>query len=129
MPLGMRRRPHVGLVSNLSGIFGKQACALFSNVPNDAGYGYADITSTVAEKDVPLPLNADYAGPATIAGYTVMFNGDVPSHGIAICDTADGERTVVRSDDPALLGAMTQEEFCGRVIEVFRGGRFDVRLT
>jgi acetyl-CoA C-acetyltransferase len=43
----------IGLVSNLSGIFGKQACALFSNVPNDAGYGYEDITAAVAEKICP----------------------------------------------------------------------------
>lgn len=120
-------RPRVGLVSNLSGIFGKQACALFASMPNDAGYGYADITSTVAERDLPVALNADYAGPATIAGYTVMFNGDVPSHGVAICDTADGERTVVRSDDQALLESMIREEFCGRAVEISRGGRFDVR--
>jgi len=113
-----------GLVSNLSGIFGKQACAVFSNLPNDGGYGYEDITSTVAEKDVPLPLNGDYAGPATIVGYTVVFNRDAPSHGISICDTPAGERTVVRTEDKALLESMTREEFCGRVIEVLSDGRF-----
>jgi acetyl-CoA C-acetyltransferase len=123
---GSARR--VGLVSNLSGIFGKQACALFSNQPNDRGYGYADITAAVAERDVPVPLNDDYAGPATIAGYTVMFNGDVPSHAIAICDTTNGERTVVRSDDRALLESMTREEFCGRAIEVCRNGQFALRV-
>ena len=115
----------VGLVSNLSGIFGKQACALFSTLPNDGGYGYEDVTATVAEQDLPLPLIADYAGPATIVGYTVMFNGDELSHGIAICDTPAGERTVVRTEDKALLGSLTQEEFCGRQVEVFRGGRFE----
>jgi acetyl-CoA C-acetyltransferase len=115
----------VGLVSNLSGIFGKQACAVFSNVPNDRGYSYEDITATVAERDVPVPLNADYRGPATIVGYTVMFNRDEPSHAIAICDTPDGERTVVRTENKALLESMTRREFCGREIHVFRGGRFD----
>jgi acetyl-CoA C-acetyltransferase len=120
-------RRRVGLVSNLSGIFGKQACALFSNAPNARGYGYEDITATVAERDLPVPLNADYTGPATIAGYTVMFNGDVPSHAIAICDTPDAERTVVRTEDKTLLESMTRQEFCGRVIQVFRGGRFDIR--
>jgi acetyl-CoA C-acetyltransferase len=117
----------VGLVSNLSGIFGKQACAVFSNVPNESGYGYDDVTATVAEIDVPLPLTGDYAGPATIVGYTVMFNRDEPSHAIAICDTPEGQRTVVRTEDKALLELMTREEFCGRVIEVSRGGWFDIR--
>ena len=116
--------PRFGLVSNLSGIFGKQACALFSNAPNDGGYGYEDITATVAEKEVPVPLNSDYAGSATIVGYTVMFNRHEPSHAVAICDTPDGKRTVVKTEDQALLESMTREEFCGRVVEVFRDGRF-----
>ena len=76
-----------------------------------------------------MPLNADYAGPATIVGYTVMFNGDTPSHAIAICDTADGERTVARTDDGALLESMMREEFCGRTVDVSRGGRFELRMS
>ena len=78
----------------------------------------------VAAQDLPLPLDGDYAGPATIVGYTVVFNGETLSHGIAFCDTPNGERTVVRTDDEALLASMTREEFCGRVIEILSGGRF-----
>ena len=114
----------VGLVSNLSGIFGKQGCVVLSNKPNDRGYRYEDITRVVAEKDLPVPLTGDYAGPATIVGYTVMFNRDAISHGIAICDTPNSERTVVRSEDKTLLESMTRAEFCGRQIEVLRDGRF-----
>jgi len=108
----------IGLVSNLSGIFGKQACALFSNAPGGDGYQYEDLTATVAARDVPVPLDGDYVGPATIVGYTVVFAGGVPSHAIAICDTPGGRRTVVRSEERALLESMTREEFCGRVVEV-----------
>ncbi len=114
----------VGLVSNLSGIFGKQACVLLSNLPNDAGYAYEDVTAAVAAEDEPLPLDADYVGPATIAGYTVVFNGEQLSHGIAFCDTPGGARTVARTDDEALLASMTREEFCGRRVEIVSGGRF-----
>ena len=117
----------IGLVSNLSGIFGKQACALFSTEPNPDGYRFADVTEVVAARDIPLPLVADHAGPATIVGYTVVFAGGLPSHAIAICDTPSGARTVVRSDEGALLDTMTREEFCGRAIEVARGGGFVVR--
>jgi acetyl-CoA C-acetyltransferase len=119
---GAERR--VGLVSNLSGIFGKQGCVVLSNRPNDNGYGYEDVTRAAAAKDLPVPLTGDYAGPATIVGYTVMFNRDEISHGIAICDTPDGVRTVVRTEDKALLESMTREEFCGRGIEVLSDGRF-----
>lgn len=106
----------VGLVSNLSGIFGKQACALFSTLPNPDGYRYEDVTPVVAERDRPMPLNGDYVGPATVVGYTIVHAGGVPSHAIAICDTPGGERTVVRSDDGAVCERMMREEFCGRVV-------------
>lgn len=114
----------IGLVSNLSGIFGKQACAVLSNVAPEGGFAYEDVTAAVAERDVPLPLTDDYAGPATIVGYTVAFVRNEPSHAIAICDTPQGARTVVRSDDPALAEGMTREEFVGRRVEVRRDGAF-----
>jgi acetyl-CoA C-acetyltransferase len=108
----------------LSGIFGKQACVLLSNRPNDSGYAYEDVTAAVAREDVPVPLDGGYVGPATIAGYTVVFNGEQPSHGIAFCATPGGARTVARTDDEALLESMTREEYCGRRVEVLEGGRF-----
>ncbi len=113
-----------GLVSNLSGIFGKQACALFSNVPNANGYCYEDVTATVAARELPLPLTEDYCGAATVVGYTVIYQGARPSYAVAICDTPQGHRTVVRSDDAALLERMTQEEFCGRAVQVACNGVF-----
>jgi acetyl-CoA C-acetyltransferase len=113
---GKERR--IGLVSNLSGIFGKQACALFSNHPSANGYRYEDLTAEVAALDAPVPLDGDYAGPATIVGYTVVFAGGVPSHAVAICDTPGGGRTVVRSEELALVESMIREEFCGRVVQV-----------
>lgn len=119
-----RSELRIGLVSNLSGIFGKQACALFANVPNADGYRYEDVTAAVAACDRPLPLDADYVGPATIVGYTVVCVGGIASHAIAICDTPGGRRTVVRSEDRALFESMTREEFCGREIQVAHGGGF-----
>ena len=113
-----KRGRRIGLVSNLSGIFGKQACALFSNLPGADGYRYEDLTAQVGARDLPVPLDGDYVGPATIVGYTVVFAGGVPSHAIAICDTPRGGRTVVRSEERALIELMTREEFCGRVVQV-----------
>ncbi|MFN8544959.1 MAG: hypothetical protein U0807_12265 [Candidatus Binatia bacterium] len=123
----------LGLVSNLSGIFGKQAIVLLSNQPNPRGYGYDDITAAVAERDVPLPLNDDYVGPATIVGYTVVFQRGHASYAVAVCDTPAAERTVARSDDPALLDEMMRREFCGRLVEIAKDGVFshalDLRLA
>lgn len=121
---GARR---VGLVTNLSGIFGKQACALFSNVPAPGGYRYEDITDAVARIDVPIPLDDEYTGPATVVGYTVVFERGDPSHGVAICDTPGGTRTVARSDDPLLLADMMRRELCGREVAVDGDGHFTYR--
>lgn len=106
----------VGLVSNLSGIFGKQAVALFSNRPNPQGFSFADVTDEVEKLDPPLPVSGEYTGPATIAGYTVAYGKEGPSHAFAYCDTVTGERTVARSQDPALLAEMVSEEFVGREV-------------
>src|SRR5262249_36633179 len=104
---GSERR--IGLVSNLSGILAKHAVALFFNVPSADGYRYEDVAAVVAARDAPLPLDGDYTGPATIVGYTVVFVGGMPSHAIAICDTPEGRRNVVRSEDQRLLASMMQE--------------------
>ena len=119
---GAHRR--IGLVANLSGIFGKQGCLLLSNEPSAGGWRYEDVTAEVARRDPPVPLVDDYAGPATIVGYTVVYVRNEPSHAIAVCDTPQGARTVVRSEERALLDAMTHEEFVGRRIDVRLDGSF-----
>ncbi len=116
--------PRYGMTSNLSGIFGKQAIALFSNQPNNNGYCFDDITDAVAAVDKPLPVTGDYTGEARIAGYTVVFNKDEPSHAFAYCDTPTGARTVVKSADKALLTLMTQEEFVGRTVSILADRSF-----
>jgi acetyl-CoA C-acetyltransferase len=108
----------IGLTSNLSGIFGKQAVALFSNQANDNGYCFSDITEEVKAKDLPLPTTGDYLGPATIVGYTVTFNKEDIIQGFVYCDTPDGERTVAKSFDKELLQKMTEEEYVGKAVNI-----------
>lgn len=113
-----------GLVANLSGIFSKQHCAVFANRPPADGYRFADVTAEVAARERPVPLHDGYAGPATVVGYTVVFQGGVPSHAIAVCDTPDGARTVVRSEERPTLDALMTTEWCGRTVDVAAHGGF-----
>ncbi len=113
-----------GLTTNLSGIFGKQAVALFANVPPEAGYRYADITDAVAAIEKALPTTSTYTGPATVVGYTVSYNKTDISHGFVYCDTPGGARTVARSDDVALLEQMTRREFVGQTVMIGEGLTF-----
>jgi hypothetical protein len=121
---GTDNNARYGLTSNLSGIFGKQAVALFSNHPNKNGYCFEDITEAVAAIDKPLPVTGDYTGAATIVGYTVVFGKEEPSHAFAYCDTPEGARTVVKSADKALLTRMTEKEFVGRTITIHEDRTF-----
>jgi acetyl-CoA C-acetyltransferase len=107
-----------GLTSNLSGIFGKQAVAIFSNKPNANGYCFEDITDEVKARDLPLPTIGDYVGEATVVGYTVSYHKENITHGFVYCDTSDGKRTVAKSMDKDLLELMTQKEFVGLKVNI-----------
>lgn len=120
----LRERAGFGLVSNLSGIFGKQGVMVLGTDAPEAGYRFEDVSEAAAEQEPPLPIDEEYVGPATVVGYTVIYSGERRSHAIAICDTPDGSRTVARTEDETLLEAMTAEEHCGRTVEIFADGSF-----
>jgi acetyl-CoA C-acetyltransferase len=112
------KQRQIGMVSNLSGIFGKQAVALFSNQPNPAGFGFEDVTERVAQIDQPMKVNAQYSGPAKVVGYTVAYIKNSPSHAFVYCESEAGERTVAKTADPALLSLFLSEELVGKNITV-----------
>lgn len=108
----------IGMVSNLSGIFGKQAVALFSNQPNVSGYCFEDVTAQVAKIDMPMKVNSQYSGPAKVVGYTVSYIKNAPSHAFIYCESAAGERTVAKTADASLLNQFLSEELVGKNITV-----------
>ncbi|MCB1614620.1 MAG: hypothetical protein KDI30_01275 [Pseudomonadales bacterium] len=116
--------PRYGITSNLSGIFGKQAVAIFSDAPNRQGYQFDDITAAVAEVDKPLPMNGAYTGAARVVGYTVVYNREGPSHAFVYAETPAGERTVAKSQDAGLLQKMVAEEYVGKMVEIHSGQGF-----
>jgi acetyl-CoA C-acetyltransferase len=122
MAEALRRQPptkrSIGLVSNLSGIFGKEAVLLLANRPGASGFAFEDVTERVAAVDRPVPTDPDYHGPARIVGYTVAYVKNEPSHAYAYCENAAGARTVARSADPVLIRQMTESEFVGREVLV-----------
>jgi len=121
-PRGDRK---IGLVNNLSGMFGKHGCCLLSNQPSDKTFTYIDVSDEVALVEKALPLaDENYAGKATIIAYTVMFNKADISHIIAYCETPEGKRTVVRGEDKALAEKMMQQEFIGKLVNISADGAF-----
>jgi len=112
-----------GLVTTVSGLLTKQACGLWSTEPPATGWAFADVTDEVRAATPLRELVADYAGDATVAGYTVLYQGMEPWRAIAVFDLPGNQRTVCYSEDAAVMGDMMSRECCG-VVYRLAGGQF-----
>ena len=118
----LRQHPdEVGLVTTVSGMLTKQACALWSAAPNPGGWICKDVTGQVREASVIRELVADYQGEGSVAGYTVLYQGSEPWRAVAIFDLPGERRTVAYSEEPGLLQSMQEREFCGEVFTLAEG--------
>ena len=118
----LRQNPEeVGLVTTVSGMLTKQACALWSATPGAGGWACADVTEQVRQESEVCELVADYHGSALVAGYTVLYQGLEPWRAVAVFDLPDGRRTVAYSEDSAMLEHMMAQECCGESYQVANG--------
>ena len=123
----LREKPGArGLVTANGGFLTKHAFGVYSTESPPRDYQYADVQDEVdacPQRDWVI----DHNGEATIESYTVMFGADGPVVGHAACLTPDGVRTWANTDDPAVMQAMTTEEFCGRPVSIDGNGNFNPR--
>jgi acetyl-CoA C-acetyltransferase len=114
-----------GLVTAVSGILTKQGVSLWSGHAPEAGFAFFDVTQETAREQAPVPLVEAAGGPARVAGYTVLFEGERAVRTAFICDLDDERRTLAASDDPALAELGMREELCGRRLRL-AGGRAEL---
>lgn len=107
-----------GLVSSVSGLLTKQGFGVFSCEPSAAGFVMEDVTEMVAKLNPPLEVVDNYRGEAQIAGYTVLYQGEIPWRVVAICNIANDKRTVAISEDAGLIAQAMTEELCARKINI-----------
>ena len=118
----LRSQPEeVGLVTTVSGMLTKQACALWSTAPGADAWACNDVTEQVRQAMDIRELVAAYQGEATVAGYTVLFQGSEPWRAVAVFDLPDERRTVAYSEQPEILASMQQREFCGQRFSLAEG--------
>ena len=113
-----------GLVTAVSGILTKQGVSLWSTHPGAEGFRFEDVTDEVAAATERVAVDERYAGPATIASYTVLYKEGEPAQGVVICDAPGPRRTIANTLDANLARAMTHEEFCGREVVIDGEGSF-----
>lgn len=120
----LRERPaEIGLVTTVSGMLTKQGVALWSGTPGEQAWGFDDVTEAVRAVADLRDVVADYEGEATVAGYTVLYQGSDPWRAVAVFDLPGGKRTVAYSEAPADLARFEGEEACGLRCEL-SGGQF-----
>lgn len=109
-----------GLVSSVSGVLTKHAFSVWGSSPS-ATYRFTDVTDEVSRKTGTKTVDPGYTGTGLIAGYTVVYDKDAASHGVAVIDTDNGRRTIARTEDTRIVSDMTEYEFTGRMVHVEQG--------
>jgi acetyl-CoA C-acetyltransferase len=118
----LRQSPgEVGLVTTVSGLLTKQACALWSATPGATGWAHEDVSERVREQTGVCELVGQYSGTGVVAGYTVLYQGLDPWRAVAVFDLPDGRRTVAYSEEAAIIQRMLGDECCGASYRVSDG--------
>jgi acetyl-CoA C-acetyltransferase len=110
-----------GLVTAVSGIVTKFAGAVWSCRPPAGRVALDDVSDESRSATALVPVQVDYAGDATVAGYTVVHDRGAPAAAVAVVDTPEGARTVATSTDVDVAAAMTRDEWIGRSLRVHDG--------
>ena len=111
----LRENPgDVGLVTSNGGFLTKHAFGVYSTEPPPHGEFRSDSPQEEIDALPTRELAEAFEGPVEIEGYTVMFDRDGPSVGLAACRLDDGGRTWGNTRDGDMLDAMISEEFCGQ---------------
>lgn len=121
----LREQPReVGLVTSVSGMLTKQACALWSGTPNPGGWEFADVTERVRSECALCEIASDYSGLGSVVGFTVLYQGDEPWRAVAVFDVAENKRYVAYSEHADIVSRMLSHECCGDSYTIHSGQFF-----
>jgi acetyl-CoA C-acetyltransferase len=105
------------LITANGGYLTKHAFGVYSATPPVQPFRHQDVQAEVdatPSREVAL----EYNGDATVESYTVMYGPEGPNIGHVVCRLPDERRAWANCEDPAVLEAMTREEFCGKRVKV-----------
>ena len=109
----------------VSGLLTKPGLGAWSCTPDGRPPLLADLAASAASAtgvvDVVETLDG-YDGEATVATYTVTYDGMVPVRAVAVCDTDDARRCVAVAEDPDLAASAVTTELIGARVRLHQGG-------
>ncbi len=115
-------RGRTALVSSVSGVLTKQGFGVWCSAPASAApptlFTHLDVSDQVARKVRAVEVLEDFSGTATVAGYTVLHGRGKAPQGLALADTAAGQRVLATTGDATLAARMQDEEWVGRPVRI-----------
>ncbi len=111
----LRAKPgSLGLVTANGGLLTKHALCIYSTTPPARPFAWADLQAEV-DATPRREVEVEHNGRATVESYVVMYGPEgQPSMAHTACLLDDGRRTWANVTDLDAVGAMMNEEFCGR---------------
>jgi acetyl-CoA C-acetyltransferase len=106
------------LLSCVSGIVTKQAFGAWSLEEPRHPFVHTDLTEEVARAVAVREVVEEFTGGASVAGYTVLHGRGQAPRGVALVDTAQGQRALATTEDAALIAEMEHQELVGRSVRV-----------
>jgi acetyl-CoA C-acetyltransferase len=115
----------LGLASALGWYATKHALGLYGTTPPTKVYASLEPTvDAPPARTVVAPVDLD----ATAETCTLIYDRDgAPSYGILFALTADGDRAPAKTDDPAIMAAMTGDDFLGSPVRLRADRTFTLR--
>jgi acetyl-CoA C-acetyltransferase len=109
-----------GMVSTVSGLLTKPGLALWSTEPAAQGPLVADLAALARAATRRREVTGDAQGAATVATYTVTYEGAEPAAAFVIADLPDGRRWVGTTNDSELLarGVGDGPELIGSAVQL-----------
>lgn len=113
----------IGLCTSVSGFLTKVGGSLWSTNPS-VEFSHIDVSEEVSTRSGILPVEGDWIGPATIAGWTVEHLRGQPHRCVVVLDTPSGGRTIASTGDSAVCRRMIVGDWLGTDVEVHPDGSF-----
>ena len=106
-----------GMITANGGYITKHAFGIYSSEPPAQPFQHAHLQDQV-DAELKRDVVIEHQGTGTVEGYSVMYGPKGVTKAFVAARLADGQRAWGTSEDVDLLQSMTEEEFCGRSVNL-----------
>ena len=106
-----------GMITANGGYITKHAFGIYSSEPPVQPFQHANLQGKV-DAELKRDVVIEHQGAGTVEGYSVMYGPEGVTKAFVGARLTDGRRAWGVSEDKDLLRSMTEEEFCGRQVNL-----------